>query len=81
MGYTAWRKFLNDNDILDVENMIDYTTGKKFTPEKLEIALTDAYNTIATKGHSKNKKTQKIEPMKRVSYNRIPQKAKENGAL
>lgn len=58
MGYDTWRKFLNDNDILDVENMIDYTTGKKFTPGKLETALEDVYNTIATKGHSKNKKTQ-----------------------
>ena len=55
-GYDAWRKFLDDNDILDVDNMIDYTTGKKFTKAKLEMALTDVYNTIATQGHSKNKK-------------------------
>lgn len=56
VGYDVWRKFLDDNDILDVDNMIDYSTGKPFTSYKLEMALTDVYNTIATKGHSKDKK-------------------------
>ena len=45
VGYDVWRKFLDDNDILDVENMIDYSTGKKFTPEKF---FDDTYITSTT---------------------------------
>jgi type 1 glutamine amidotransferase len=51
--YPVWRKFLIDNDILDLEQMVDYRTGKKMTEEQLELALTDVYNTISTSGYSK----------------------------
>jgi|TARA_Y100000015_G_scaffold20015_1_gene19391 hypothetical protein len=55
-GYKAWRNFLLENDLLDLDQMIDYRTGKKMSPEQLEIALTDVYNTISTFGYSKKTK-------------------------
>ncbi len=52
-GYKAWRDFILDNDLLDLEQMIDYKTGKKLSPEQLELALNDVWNAISTFGYSK----------------------------
>jgi hypothetical protein len=52
-GYKVWRDFIMDNDMLDVENMVDYRTGAVMGKEQLELALTDVYNTISTFGFSK----------------------------
>lgn len=52
-GFDTWKKFLLDNDMLDLEQMIDYRTGKKMSEEQLEIALNDVWNTISTFGYSK----------------------------
>lgn len=52
-GYKTWRNFLLENDMLDLEQMVDYRTGKKMTEEQLEIALNDVWNTISTSGFSK----------------------------
>ena len=40
---------------LDLDKMIDQQTGLKFSPEKLQIALKDVYETIRTDGMSKVK--------------------------
>ena len=52
-GYETWKKFLLDNDMLDLEQMIDYRTGKKMSQEQLELALNEVWNTISTFGYSK----------------------------
>ena len=57
-GDKLWKNFLLENDILDVENMINYRTGKVFSPQELEFALTDVFNSIVTHGHSKDKAIQ-----------------------
>lgn len=49
--YQEWRDYIIDR--LDIEKMIDEKTGIRMTPEKLEIALTDVYETIRTDGFSK----------------------------
>ena len=58
-GYKAWRDFLLENDMLDLDQMIDYRTGKKMSPEQLEIALNDVWNTISTFGYSKKSQVKK----------------------
>lgn len=50
-GYTAWRDFIVPR--LDVNKMIDEQTGLAFSPERLEIALRDVYETITTDGFNK----------------------------
>ena len=41
--------------MLNLEKMIDQQTGLTFSPQKLEIALRDVYETISTDGMSKIK--------------------------
>lgn len=43
--------------LVDVENMIDNTTGLAFTPQKIEIALGEMYDAITTNSASKSKPT------------------------
>ena len=52
--FETWRNFLLENKMLDVERMVDYTTGKPFTPETLEFALRDVYETITQQGANKH---------------------------
>jgi hypothetical protein len=49
--FKEWRDFIIDK--LDTTKMIDETTGMRITPEKLEIALNNVYETIRTDGFSK----------------------------
>ncbi|ARS27609.1 hypothetical protein [Sphingomonas sp. KC8] len=49
-GYQAWRNAILPR--LDPERMTDNLTGKAFTPERLELALRDVWETIATDGWS-----------------------------
>ena len=51
--FETWRSFLIDNELLDLTRMVDYTTGKPFTKESLEIALLDVYTTITQQGANK----------------------------
>ncbi len=48
-----WINFVSSR--LDLDKMIDQQTGLKFSPEKLELALKDVYETIRTDGMSKVK--------------------------
>lgn len=50
-GRDEWKNFIRDR--LDAEKMIDERTGLKFTPERLELALDEVYESIATEGWSK----------------------------
>jgi len=50
-GYQAWRDFVVDK--LDPDRMIDEVTGFSITPEKLEIALREVYETIKSEGLNK----------------------------
>jgi len=52
-GRDEWKNFIRDR--LDAEKMIDERTGLKFTPERLELALDEVYDSIATEGWSKVK--------------------------
>ena len=54
VDFTTWRNFLVENDLLDLERMVDYRTGKPFTPETLEFALRDVYETITQQGANKH---------------------------
>lgn len=47
-GYDAWRDFILPR--LDPARMIDNRTGLAMTPEKLELALRDVFETIRTNG-------------------------------
>lgn len=53
VSYEEWRDFISAR--LDLEKMIDQQTGLRFSPEKLELAMKDAYETIRTDGFSKIK--------------------------
>ena len=50
-GYNEWKEFIIGR--LDREKMIDEQTGLPMSPEKLELALRDVYETIRTDGFSK----------------------------
>lgn len=50
-GRDEWKNFIRDK--LDAEKMIDERTGLKFTPERLELALDEVYESIASEGWSK----------------------------
>lgn len=52
-GRDEWKNFIRDR--LDAEKMVDERTGLKFTPERLELALDEVYDSIATEGWSKVK--------------------------
>lgn len=52
-GFEAWRDTITP--MLNLEKMIDQQTGLTFSPQKLEIALRDVYETISTDGMSKIK--------------------------
>jgi hypothetical protein len=52
-SYDEWNEFIRTR--LDLNKMIDEQTGLKFSPEKLEIALRDAHETIVTDGFNKLK--------------------------
>ena len=52
-GYETWRNKITP--MLDLEKMVDQQTGLTFSPQKLEIALRDVYETISTDGMSKIK--------------------------
>ena len=52
-SFKEWRDFIAPR--LDIDTMIDERTGLKFTPERLELALNDVYETIRTDGMSKMK--------------------------
>lgn len=56
VDYITWRKLFEDNNLLDLENMIDYNTGKPFTKEQFELTMRDVYETIASDGYNKNPK-------------------------
>ena len=47
-GYEAWRDFIMPR--LDPKRMVDQRTGLPMTPEKLELALRDVFETIRTNG-------------------------------
>jgi hypothetical protein len=51
--FEEWRDFISAR--LDLDKMIDERTGLKFTPERLELALNDVYETIRTDGMSRMK--------------------------
>lgn len=51
VSFDEWRKYIITR--LDVDRMIDERTGLKFTPQTLELALKDVYETIRTDGQSK----------------------------
>lgn len=51
--YNEWRDYILPR--LDPDRMIDERTGLKFTPERMELALKDVYETIRTDGMSKVK--------------------------
>lgn len=53
VGYTEWRDFISAR--LDMKRMVDEQTGLPFTPERLEVAMRDVYETIRTDGMSKIK--------------------------
>jgi hypothetical protein len=63
-----WIRFLIDEDILDVEGMFNFKTGKTFTQEELQIALGEVHNNIATFGRSKK---QPIKKSNKLSNRRI----------
>jgi hypothetical protein len=46
--FEEWRDYVAPR--LDMDKMIDERTGLKFTPQRLEIALKDVYETIRTDG-------------------------------
>jgi len=54
VDFTTWRNFLIENELLDLERMVDFRTGKPFTPETLEFALRDVYETITQQGANKH---------------------------
>lgn len=47
-GYRTWRDFIDP--LLDSGQMIDGLTGQPFTPERLELALRDVWESIRTGG-------------------------------
>lgn len=49
--FNEWREFIQPR--LDPEKMIDEQTGLRMTPERLELALRDVYETIRTDGFNK----------------------------
>lgn len=53
VSFNEWRDFILPR--LDVDRMIDERTGLKFSKERLELALKDAYETIRTDGMAKMK--------------------------
>jgi len=63
-----WVNFLIEEDILDVEGMFNFKTGKKFTDAELNDALTDVYNNITTNGASKK---QSIRRSNKISNRRL----------
>ena len=52
-GREEWTNFIRER--LDLEKMIDERTGLKFTPERLELALAQVFDSIATEGWNKVK--------------------------
>ena len=52
-GFEVWRDFIAP--MLDLDKMVDQQTGLRFSPQKLELALKDVYETISTDGASKIK--------------------------
>lgn len=52
-GYQAWRDYILPR--LDTSRMVDESTGLPFTPDRLEIALNDVFETIRTDGMNKLK--------------------------
>lgn len=50
-SFQEWRDFIKEK--LDANRMIDQKTGLPFTPERLELALFDVYETIRTDGMNK----------------------------
>lgn len=52
-GYQQWRESIVPK--LDVNRIIDQKTGLPFTPESLELALNDVFQTITTDGMNKLK--------------------------
>lgn len=53
VSYTEWRDYVTQR--LDTQRMVDEQTGLPFTPERLEVAMRDVYETIRTDGFSKVK--------------------------
>ena len=52
-GYTQWRDYIAPR--LNASKMVDETTGLPFSPQKLELALRDVYESISTDGMNKLK--------------------------
>lgn len=53
----AWKEFVLER--LDLEEMIDYKTGRKMGIEELNLALDDVWETISTAGFSKKSNVKK----------------------
>ena len=49
-----WVEFLLNGKMLDVENMIDHTTGKAFNAEKLRLTLYEVYEHIRIQANTKH---------------------------
>ena len=49
-----WVEFLLNGKMLDVENMIDHTTGKPFSAEKLRLTLYEVYDHIIKQSNTKH---------------------------
>lgn len=52
-GYQQWRDYITPR--LNINKMVDETTGLPFSPQKLELALRDVYESISTDGMNKLK--------------------------
>jgi hypothetical protein len=52
-GRVEWTNFIRER--LDTAKMVDERTGLKFTPERMELALAEVYDSISTEGWSKVK--------------------------
>lgn len=52
-GRAEWTNFIRER--LDITKMVDERTGLKFTPERMELALAEVYDSISTEGWSKVK--------------------------
>lgn len=55
-GFAEWSNFIRGR--LDLNKMVDEQTGLAFSPQKLEIALRDSYETIRSDGSNKIKEGQ-----------------------
>lgn len=55
IGMVEWKKFITDNNLLDVTRMYSSRTGSQILPSELDGILTEVYQNIVTDGWSKRK--------------------------